>query len=197
MHLCYNYICLYNIVTIYLLEKLMRFNTETSNNTVQNLESLTASLKDFETKKEAFNQMKKKLINEFRESLNSLAGDIFKTIPELKAISWIQFTPYFNDGDECVFSIREVIFYNFIPNRYFRYAEEFEDDEYPENYWAAGDYELGKNKTTLSEEKIKFLKKFETTINQNRDFVKEIFGDHSKVIWNADGIKIEDYSEHH
>lgn len=176
----------------------MRFNTEsTSNATPQNLENLTSSLQDFETKKEAFNQMKQKLINEFRESLNGLAGSIFATIPELKAISWIQFTPYFNDGDECVFNIREVIFYNFIPENYLRYAEEFDDHEYPDTYWAAGDYELGKNKTTLSTEEVAFLKNFETTLNENRDFIKEIFGDHSQVIWTANGITVEDYSEHH
>lgn len=175
----------------------MRFNTETTNdNTTQNLQSLTSSLNDFSTKKQAFNEMKNKLIQDFRESLNGLAVEIFKTIPQLKAISWIQYTPYFNDGDECVFSIREVIFYNFIPDRYFRYAEEFEDDEYPENYWAASDYELNKNKTTLSKEEIAFLKQFESTINQNREFIKEIFGDHSKIIWNADGITIKDYSDH-
>lgn len=178
----------------------MRFNTETTNEnnqTTNNLDALTASLTDFETKKQAFNEMKQKLINEFRDSLNGLAKDIFQNIPQLKAISWIQFTPYFNDGDECVFNIREVIFYNFIPDSYLRYAEEFEDEEYPENYWAAGDYELGKNRTTLSAEEIKFLQQFETTLNQNREFIKEIFDDHSQIIWTSEGITVKDYSEHH
>jgi hypothetical protein len=30
---------------------------------------------------------------------------IFANFPEIKAISWTQYTPYFNDGEECVFSV--------------------------------------------------------------------------------------------
>lgn len=178
----------------------MRFNTETNqdNNTSgQNLDALNNSLNQFETKKEAFNEMKQKLINEFRESLNGLAVDVFKNIPQLKAISWLQYTPYFNDGDECVFRVRDLIFYNFIPERYFSHAEDMDDEEYPDTYWAAGEYELNHNKTTLSKEEIAFLNNLESTINQNREFVKEIFGDHSQIIWTADGIVVEDYSDHY
>jgi len=30
--------------------------------------------------------------------------EIFKKHPELESFSWTQYTPYFNDGDECVFN---------------------------------------------------------------------------------------------
>ena len=31
-------------------------------------------------------------------------------MPALKAIRWNQYTPYFNDGDPCTFSVGEVMF---------------------------------------------------------------------------------------
>jgi hypothetical protein len=36
---------------------------------------------------------------------------LFKDVPELKAIQWVQFTPHFNDGDECIFSVESPSFF--------------------------------------------------------------------------------------
>lgn len=33
------------------------------------------------------------------------AQELFARIPEIEEFSWTQYTPYFNDGDECVFSV--------------------------------------------------------------------------------------------
>jgi len=32
--------------------------------------------------------------------------EVFDTYPEVQSISWAQYTPYFNDGDECKFGVR-------------------------------------------------------------------------------------------
>ena len=49
------------------------------------------------------NSMQEKMKVIMQESFQKL----FQNIPELYAMSWEQYTPYFNDGDECVFSVRE------------------------------------------------------------------------------------------
>ena len=36
---------------------------------------------------------------------------IFDTFPEVKSVSWTQYTPYFNDGEECTFSAHIDYFY--------------------------------------------------------------------------------------
>lgn len=183
----------------------MRFNTTdftpSDDNTpasIVNLAPLNQALVEFTAKKAEFNQLKQNLINDFRVSLETMAKDIFIHIPQLKAISWQQYTPYFNDGDECTFRIREIIFYNFIPqDGYFRYAEEMEDEhegEYPEGSWAYSSSYL--KKTTLSKEAVEFLNNFNRTINQNREFIKEIFNDNSTISWTENGIEIEEYSDH-
>lgn len=181
----------------------MRFNTtdfnpsdeETTPQKPLDLAPLNFALDEFSTKKEEFNKLKQSLINDFRVFLETLAQDIFINIPQLKAISWLQYTPFFNDGDECTFRIRDIIYYNFIPeNGFFRYAEEIHEEEYPADYWACSDYDL--HESNLSKEAISFLKDFDSTINQNRDFIKEIFNDHSKISWTANGIVIDHYSDH-
>ena len=59
------------------------------------------------------------------------------------------------------------------------------------------DKQLEKAKNYLSNDEVNFIEKFSKTINSNKDFVQEIFGDHCIVIFNKDGITIKDYSEHY
>lgn len=39
------------------------------------------------------------------ETFDSATADLFSDFPRLKAITWSQYTPYFNDGDPCVFGV--------------------------------------------------------------------------------------------
>lgn len=40
-----------------------------------------------------------------RDAFNEFAHELFASHPEISGFRWKQFTPYFNDGDECVFSV--------------------------------------------------------------------------------------------
>lgn len=50
------------------------------------------------------------LREQFRVASSALFVDCVKELfvshPDLERFSWVQYTPYFNDGDECVFSVR-------------------------------------------------------------------------------------------
>ena len=35
---------------------------------------------------------------------------LYEKYPDLKSIHWTQYTPYFNDGDECEFGVHEICF---------------------------------------------------------------------------------------
>lgn len=55
-------------------------------------------VRDYERiKKELFKSISDKLGGEFQQ--------IFDRYPDLKSFGWAQYTPYFNDGDECVFGV--------------------------------------------------------------------------------------------
>jgi hypothetical protein len=40
-----------------------------------------------------------------RQYISQGADELFEQFPKLKSFGWTQYTPYFNDGDECVFGV--------------------------------------------------------------------------------------------
>ena len=64
---------------------------------------------DFKQMLVEFKSKKATLDKEMKEFGSSKIGPMFaeafaKTDPRIQAISWTQYTPYFNDGDSCTFS---------------------------------------------------------------------------------------------
>lgn len=55
-------------------------------------------IKEFKSKKKEFQE---KMQTEFKKSV----AEYFKKYPIVEGIVWSQYTPYFNDGDECVFRV--------------------------------------------------------------------------------------------
>lgn len=50
-----------------------------------------------------------KIKKDMQEKISNIINNIFSYLPgDISAISWYQYTPYFNDGDPCVNSIGEV-----------------------------------------------------------------------------------------
>jgi hypothetical protein len=44
-----------------------------------------------------------------RDVFKQGATALFEAHPALESFGWTQYTPYFNDGDECVFGARSVL----------------------------------------------------------------------------------------
>jgi hypothetical protein len=118
-------------------------------------------------------------ITKLREEATKTARDgmllgfkeIFDAYPTLTSLGWRQATPYFNDGDECVFSAH-IDSYSLIVNGYDAdYGDEDEDQvELPE--------ELHEE---IADEVAEFLSNF-----VDEDF-KSIYGDHVVVTVYRDG----------
>ncbi len=51
--------------------------------------------------------LKAKMQNEGKAALKEAFSEFFAAHPEAKAIVWTQYAPYFNDGEACVFGVRE------------------------------------------------------------------------------------------
>lgn len=60
---------------------------------------------------EELEEMKKNYMKAVREQGTDIVkaefAKVFAKYPDLKVVAWVQYTPYFNDGDACVFSVRE------------------------------------------------------------------------------------------
>ena len=75
-------------------------------------------------------QMRKDHMATLQADFNDIIKLFFDECPKIQAVIWSQYTPYFNDGDECIFGVNDPCFVtkNFdresLENPY-----EYEDDE--------------------------------------------------------------------
>lgn len=142
---------------------------------------------------------------------------LFEKHSKLDAIYWAQYTPYFNDGDECVFSVHEICCYYDIDTP----DEEYElDDFYP---YESNTDDISMDTLDRYKERVKYRKddwskkriseienqrnenpelasfwddfvKFQTAIAQVPDDVmKATFGDHVAVKITKTELEIEEY----
>jgi len=123
-----------------------------------------------------------KVKNFFIKGMNK----IFEMYPEVKSVSWTQYTPYFNDGEPCEFWCNSG---DFDVNGYSEYDDEGEEGTIDVlNY----NWEDGRKYTYHKGEEIKnaiggFLGQLDD------DDYKTMFGDHARVIVRQDEIVIEEY----
>jgi len=112
------------------------------------------------------------------DGIKEVFKEFFATYPDCVAVRWTQYTPYFNDGDECRFRVGD-------PS--LRMVDTSED---------AGDYEDGfeeryKNETKPFQAAIKAADKI---CNIDKEILKLSFGDHCRVTATKEGFEVEEYA---
>ncbi len=128
--------------------------------------------------------------------------------PTIKAFGWTQYTPYFNDGEPCVFSVG---------SPWFLTADDPDSDDVSDLYSYEVDYghhpSLGKRDyeyrghypnrqridlgyTGPDEARFDRVKALSDAINGGsfEDVLLEAFGDHAQVRVTAQGITVHSYS---
>jgi hypothetical protein len=162
----------------------------------------------------AFDQLisdQKELQRKFQDQAQGLFKDItkefFEKNPGITGVVWTQYTPYFNDGEPCEFSVGEPTFTN-AP------VDELSDicwGEYEgetEGVWAAeniayimetdSEYHQDTKNTILAaggvdvESCILFAKAVGSS--EMEDVMQAMFGDHVKVIATREGFEVDEYS---
>lgn len=122
--------------------------------------------------KEAFQE---KIEAEGEAAVKTFLKEWFDQHPEYYGIKWAQYTPYFNDGDTCVFRIQCI--------EGFRTKEEFEDavpgDGKGHDFEYGPDAEDGKDLTEA--------------FNAIEDLLETVFGDHAKVEVTREKIEVTEY----
>lgn len=131
--------------------------------------------------KKDIGELQKKLLEDSKLFFKEASQDLFKENPTLKSFGWRQYTPYWNDGDECIFGTSTD--YPII-------------NEYDSDY---GQYEGGEN---LSKGQLKELEdqheKLAPIVTEflnsfYKDVLKTMFGDHVTVRVNPKGVEVEEY----
>lgn len=111
---------------------------------------------------------------------------VFAAHPLLKSFSWSQYTPYFNDGEECVFGVHQ---------DYPKVV--FGDEEFEElSDWSFKDnntYTTKERETVGLKEAYESIKVFLSSFDE--DDYRECFGDHVEVTAKSPGVtEVEEYS---
>lgn len=57
-----------------------------------------------------YNTLKKKFTDQLQGIVKDAFKEFFTKFPEVTSIMWAQYTPYFNDGDTCYFSVHDFCF---------------------------------------------------------------------------------------
>lgn len=153
-----------------------------------------------------FDELKKTFKEKASEKFKIVFKDFFDKNPGISAVLWRQYTPYFADGDPCVFNVHGVMFTNATP-------EELDDISPYED-----DYEEGESDVWLCDYSIKYhLERFpnreltrrilksnpdvdyceyiSTLIESNsmRDILLAMFDDHVEVTATRDGFAVEEF----
>jgi hypothetical protein len=123
--------------------------------------------------------------------------DIFEKFPEVKAITWTQYAPYFNDGDPCYFSVHEMNF-KLSNDAKIAAGAKLEDIEVDEDYDDEDeDYDFWESDIPYSD-KTSALAKAQTDLNTFADKFQNIFekafGDDCAVIATRDGFETREYN---
>lgn len=143
-----------------------------------------------------FLEDQKQIQNKFQEEckvlLNELVKGYFEKYPALKIITWAQYSPYFNDGDPCVFNVREPAFST--TDDVTPYGDYDGESKLPESGWIYSEYNTT-NGSNITEEMEKDFKVFSSFIqDKNVERVLEsMFGDGVQVVCTKDGIESRDH----
>lgn len=171
-------------------------------------------MSELQTKFEQLIAEQRDLSKKFQETAQGLfketAKEFFEKNPAIKAVMWTQYTPFFNDGETCEFSVNEPAFTN-------AEGEDLEDV----NPW--GEYEGENDKIWVCETHSivhlyddgrpwldgvrKAIKESGQTIDikacglfsrmiMSVDFepiMEAMFGNHVKVIATKDGFDVEEF----
>ena len=145
--------------------------------------------------RDKMHQMKKEyeeVIQNFgKDMFNSSAKELFENNPKLTSFAWSQYTPYFNDGDACTFSVnRDCLTIN--------RSDEFLD-WWGMDRWKDPEYGYTPDPKDYNLDSVDELISIITGIQKVLDLFEDddlemMFGDHAEITIFRDGqIDIDSY----
>lgn len=137
-------------------------------------------------------EQRRQFTKDATQALREVFKDVFDQHPELTVIVWSQYTPYFNDGDECVFRVNSVTCSNAPDTENVSSWGEYEGEEEGVWLWSDG---FSATDVEASASIRKMARALDEVIQSSdmTDVLKDVFGDHVQVTVTRDGIDITDY----
>jgi hypothetical protein len=169
------------------------------------MKSFEDALADYNVKIDAFKKQREALAKQLQISFGEIVKDFFDRYPEFAGIKWTQYTPYFNDGDECTFSRHDFWGFVFPSDNDGGFVQgSIEDNDYPEDAtWCIGNGSTwggpsdeanayyGHAQLTKLVADYRELVKVLDTIGD--EIYREAFGDHVQIVVTRQGVDVEEY----
>ena len=136
------------------------------------------------------------------KDIMNLLKDLMKENPLIAGVRWTQYTPHFNDGDECVFGINEPEFkFNLGAPSKSEDDEEYDggnegwyDDYYIDDEFFEKRTDILNHKDVASVKKaVKDIHTVYSKLCDMENQIKSMFGDGVQVTVTADGVETEEY----
>lgn len=130
----------------------------------------------------AYEKIKTEMEEKMQTEMKAAFAEFFNTHPNVHGFIWTQYTPYFNDGDECIFGVHEIS-----PILSEEILEEVKNGNLSSYEVEDANYE--------NEDKIDpTVKDFIRAISKVPEEVfKNAFGDHVQVVATREGFDITEY----
>lgn len=149
-------------------------------------------------------ELRKKFQVTAQELFKETTKEFFDGNPSIKAVVWTQYTPYFNDGDTCEFSVNSPTFTNAPDPENVRWGE-YDGDE--EDVFAVENmaYAMKSDSPYYKEDQeairkaggvdVDSCEAFERMIcsSSMEDVMLAMFGNHVQVIATREGFEVNDY----
>lgn len=145
-------------------------------------------IKELETLGEDFERRKRAFTSEAQALLGKAFAEYFEKYGDkVAALYWDQYTPYFNDGEPCEFSVHE------LEIAMARDGVDPDDEDFdPEEYDHEGGY-IGRGQTTEPEGFERDAAAIHSFLEKNEEIAKDAYGDHVRIIVTAKGARTLDY----
>jgi hypothetical protein len=131
----------------------------------------------------------KEVQNQGKQAISEAFVEFFEKCPDVEAVRWSQYAPYFNDGDACEFSVHEL-------------EVRLKDEEDFADQWSLN-YELNKSKhggafnreVDVEHPVVKILEPISDALQSSAmsSTMEAIFGNHVQVTVTRDGMEIDEH----
>lgn len=162
----------------------------------------------FEDLAEAQRKMEQQIKEQGEAAMVEYFRDVFAAYPELHGVQWEQYTPYFNDGDECIFGVHEPEFDvtgegNFVDSYDLYEGTEWSATEptdapggsYVTDTGREGSYRFHVAKN--AHPAYPAVSQVSHDLQANDQILKFAFGDHAQITVTREGIKVTEYQDHY
>ena len=150
-------------------------------------------------------ELKRTFQQKATELFKEVTKEFFDKNPGVTAIKWTQYTPYFADGDPCVFGVNEPTFTNAPLEELEEVSPWGEYEGEDESIWAAEAYTLNSTNNYYKEqqeqiaqsggvdiESCSFISKTICS-SEMEDVMYDMFGDHVVVTATREGFEVDEY----